>query len=265
MDYRVAALQYLPAYLDKDANLSRLEVLLAGVDADLAIVPELATTGYWFESGAQLAGLAEETGGRSCQLFREAALSKRMTVIAGFAERDGDRIYNAAAIAAPDGTLSVYRKTHLFAEEKAIFTPGDTGFQVAAIGGVRIGTMICYDWRFPESARTLALKGAQVIAHPSALVALPRLWQPVMRTRSFENKVFTVTADRIGTERHGDAALTFHGCSQITDVNGSVLVETDEQFEGWIEAVIDPARADDKRFSPHNDIFGDRRPGQYEL
>ena len=264
MEYRVAALQYLPAFLDKDVNLERLGEWLGAADADLAVLPELATTGYWFETAAQLAGLSETTAGRSCTLFRDVAVTKRMTVVAGFAERDGDRIYNSAAIAAADGSLRIYRKSHLFAEEKALFTPGDTGFQVVLVDGVRLGTMICYDWRFPESARTLALRGAQVIVHPSALVAPPRMWQPVMRARSFENKVFTLTANRIGSERHGDALLTFHGCSQITGINGAVLVECDEQFEGWIATVIDPSRADDKRFSPYNDIVADRRPELYE-
>ncbi|MBL0176920.1 MAG: hypothetical protein IPP94_16955 [Ignavibacteria bacterium] len=264
MEYRIAALQFLPAFMDKAANLVKLEALLRALDADLAVVPELATTGYWFESREQLLSLSEGRDGAACTLFRDLALEHRMTVIAGFAERDGDRVYNAAAVATPDGALHVYRKTHLFAEEKDIFTPGDSGFQVIDCAGVRIGTMICYDWRFPESARTLALRGAQIIAHPSALVALPRLWQPVMRARSFENKVYTVTADRIGTETHGAASLTFHGCSQITDINGAVLAETDEVTEGWIAATVDPARTLDKSFSRYNDIFADRRPDCYE-
>ena len=95
--------------------------------------------------------------------------------------------------------------------------------------------------------------------------AAPSLWQPVMRTRSVENRVATVTANRTGTETRGDEALTFHGHSQIVAHNGNVLAETDEHFQGWIRAEVDPAASDRKAFSPWNDIFADRRPDQYAL
>jgi predicted amidohydrolase len=84
-----------------------------------------------------------------------------------------------------------------------------------------------------------------------------------MRTRSFENKVYTVTANRNGEERRGEERLTFHGCSQIIAPNGTTLEEVDEQFEGWLRAEIDPSRADEKAFSQWNDIITDRRPDMY--
>jgi len=262
MEYRVAALQYLPAFLDKDVNLERLGEWLGAADADLAVLPSLPRR-ILVRDCRPTRRLSETTAGRSCTLFRDVAVTKRMTVVAGFAERDGDRIYNSAAIAAADGSLRIYRKSHLFAEEKPVHArryglPGGAGRRRATRN---------------DDLLRLALSGkradagaesAQVIVHPSALVAPPRMWQPVMRARSFENKVFTLTANRIGSERHGDALLTFHGCSQITGINGAVLVECDEQFEGWIATVIDPSRADDKRFSPYNDIVADRRPELYE-
>ncbi len=262
----IAALQFRPAFLDVRANLDTLAARLASAEADLAVLPELCTTGYFFHDGEQLRSVAEQRDGRTLRTFSALAADRRMTIVAGFAERDGDAIYNSAAAVFPDGRIDIYRKVHLFAEEKRFFTPGNLGFPVLHWGDrLRLGIMICYDWRFPEAARTLALKGAQLIAHPSNLVAAPRMWQPVMRARSLENRVFTITANRNGEERRGEERLQFHGCSQIVAPNGTVLDEADEAFEGWIRADIDPRKADAKAFSSWNDIMADRRPDAYEL
>jgi predicted amidohydrolase len=262
----IAALQFCPAFLDVDANLRTLESHLEAVDADLVVLPELCTTGYFFHDAEQLQSVAEEDDGRSLQFFRRQAADRNMVIVAGYAERDGAAIYNSAATVFPDGRVERYRKVHLFGEEKRHFAPGNLGFPVLRWGDrLRLGVMICYDWRFPEAARTLALKGAQVIAHPSNLVAAPRHWVPVMRARAFENKVFAVTANRNGEERRDDERLVFHGCSQIVAPNGTILEEVDEPYEGWLTADIDPTKADDKSFSPWNDIMADRRPDSYEL
>ena len=261
-----AALQFRPAFLDVDANLSTLGMYLQTVEADLVVLPELCTTGYFFHDTEQLRSVAEDSSGRTLQFLRDTAADRGMSIVAGFAERDGDALYNSAASVFPDGRVEIYRKVHLFAEEKLHFTPGNLGFPVVSWGDrLRLGVMICYDWRFPEAARTLALRGAQVIAHPSNLVAVPRLWKPVMRARSFENKVFTVTANRNGEEHRENETLVFHGCSQIVAPNGTVLEEVDEFYEGWLLAQIDPFKADEKSFSPWNDIMADRRPESYEL
>lgn len=261
----VAALQFSPILLDAESNLSALSEHLAACDAELVVMPELCTSGYFFADAEELAQCAEPADGTLAELLRDTALARRMILVAGFAEEDGGRFFNSALTVLPDGSLRVYRKVHLFGREKLFFTPGDGGFPVVEWDRLVLGTMICYDWRFPEALRTLALKGAQIVCHPSDLVAAPRLWQPVMRTRAFENRVITITANRNGTETRGDESLTFHGCSQITDVNGDVLAETGEETVGWISADIDASRALNKRFSRHNDIFSDRRPEAYEL
>ncbi|MFO0767873.1 MAG: nitrilase-related carbon-nitrogen hydrolase [Nitrospiraceae bacterium] len=101
--------------------------------------------------------------------------------------------------------LGCYRKTHLFFEETLFFDPGDSGFQVWDVGGAKVGVMICFDWFYPESARTLALMGADIIAHPSNLV-LPHC-PDSMVTRCLENRVFSITANRIGRARLGAARI----------------------------------------------------------
>jgi predicted amidohydrolase len=250
--------------MDVEENFRVLSTWLDSCDADVAVLPELCTTGYFFHETAQLESVAEQADGPTVRFFTEAARERNMVIVAGFAEREGQAIYNAAVTAFPDGSTRIYRKVHLFAEEKMHFTPGDRGFEVYTWGDrIRLGVMICYDWRFPEAARALTLQGAQVIAHPSNLVAAPRLWKPVMRARSFENKVFTATANRTGEEHRGDERLYFHGCSQIIAPNGTTLEEVDELYEGWLTADIDPSRADEKAFSRWNNIITDRRPDMY--
>ncbi len=265
MNITVAAYQFTPDFLQPDRNLERIAAAIRSEDADFHVIPELSATGYFFANRDEALAYSETRNGRFCTTMRGLAAERQSVVIAGFAEREGDLLYNSAVIALPDGNAHIYRKIHLFAEEKIIFEPGNTGFFVLEYHGIQFGTMICYDWRFPESVRSLALKGAQIVFHPSNLVALPGMWGPVMQTRSLENKIFTVTANRTGTEYRGGDSLVFHGCSQITNVNGTVISRSDETTEGWITAVIDPEKALNKSFSKWNDIFADRRPETYEL
>ncbi len=259
----VAALQFHPGLLDCAGNRMRIATHLAACDAQLAVLPELATSGYAFASREEAMSCSETTTGEAATLLRDTARDRGMAIVAGFVERAGDTLYNSALTVLPDGALHVYRKTHLFGREPEVFAEGDTGFVPVQWREAVLGIMICYDWRFPEAPRTLALRGAEILCHPSDLVAAPELWKPVMRTRSFESKVFTITANRIGTEVQDGEELTFHGSSQITAQNGTVLAEADRTFEGWITAEVDPARTRDKSFSPRNDIFSDRRPRYY--
>jgi len=261
----VAALQFRPVFLDVRANLDTILKYVTHCDAQLAVLPELCTSGYFFHDSGQLESVAEACDGPTVQSLREVARSRHMIIVAGIAEKAPGGFFNSAVTILPDASTHVYRKIHLFGEEKLLFTPGDTGFQVVEYDGIRYGIMICYDWRFPEAARTMALKGAHVIAHPSDLVASPTLWRPMMVARSIENRVFTVTANRTGSETRGDDVLTFHGNSQIVAPNGDVLADADESFEGWIMADIDCSKAERKAFSPWNDIISDRRPEHYEL
>jgi predicted amidohydrolase len=157
--------------------------------------------------------------------------------------------------------VASYRKVHLFFEEKLWFEPGDGEFPVFDIGPCRVGIMVCFDWFFPESMRTLSLKGAQVVCHPANLV-LPYC-QTAMVTRCLENRVFAVTANRTGTEDRGGKSLHYTGKSQITDTAGNILSRAgeDEECAGVFD--IDPAKALDKQLNVHNNLFGDRRPSFY--
>ena len=161
-----------------------------------------------------------------------------------------------------DRLIGIYRKIHLFYEEKRWFTPGDKPFEVYKVKDVRIGMMICFDWIYPEACRTLAINGAQVIAHPSNLV-LP--WcQSAMQTRCLENRVFAVTANRTGREQRGNNDFNFTGESQITSVKGTIL-STAPISESHVDIVeIDPSEADNKTINSFNDLLNDRRTEFYK-
>jgi len=159
--------------------------------------------------------------------------------------------------------MGLYRKTHLFFEETLYFTPGDTGFKVWDTPVGRIGIMICFDWFFPESMRSLALSGAEVVAHPSNLV-LP-FCPDAMPVRCLENRVFAITANRIGTEsRKEDQTLTFIGKSEIVSPKGEILIRASDDSEAIMIADIDPAQANDKQLNPYNDVLKDIRPEYYK-
>ncbi|MEM4390109.1 MAG: nitrilase-related carbon-nitrogen hydrolase [Candidatus Micrarchaeia archaeon] len=254
---RVAFAQTDPKLLAVEENIARALALIRNVRADLIVLPELFSTGYNFKSRREVASVAEAAGaGPAGEALLAEARRRNCMIVAGFAERQQGKLFNSALIATPEG-FSVYRKTHLFGREKLLFSPGDTGFRVVEWRGARIGVMICFDWFFPESARTLMLKGAEVIAHPANLV-LP--WCPeAMRTRCLENMVFAVTASRVGAER----GLHFIGRSQITGTQGEVIYRASANREEVRAAEIDPKKARDKRIGKHNHIIRDRREELY--
>lgn len=262
---KVAVVQMQPVLGDLNANYQRICTLLTRAEADVVIFPELALSGYFFTDRQQLATIAIERTSPILSDLSKIAVAQQKVAIIGFPERDADHIYNTAVLLGYNTDRCYYRKTHLFYKERFIFDEGNTGFPVAQIGqGVlRIGLMICYDWRFPEAARTLALGGADLIACPSNLVT--HVWRMAMPVRALENKVYLAVANRIGTESSNGETLSFNGRSAIYSYNGSLLAELPADTEGIAVAEIEPGKTRSKAFNPYNDIFADRRPWAYRL
>jgi predicted amidohydrolase len=257
---RVAVIQTDPAFGEVKSNVRAALALMESVEADLYVLPELFNTGYNFIDAEEVRELSEEKSGFTFQSVREFAAARACYLVYGFAEK-ADRVYNSAVLVAPDGLIGIYRKVHLFDREKLFFTPGNLGFPVFDLPFGKVGIMICFDWIYPESARTLAIKGAQLIAHPSNLV-LPHC-PDAMVTRCLENRVFAATADRVGREDRGGVDLRFIGKSEIVSPSGAILKRLSEDKPGVAVVEVDFAEANNKRINEFNDLLADRRDDQY--
>jgi len=252
--FNIAVMQTQPRFADVKGNLEEISLNFPR-SADLVVLPELCTTGYQFRSREEAMDLAEDLdSGHSVNFFRSLAVQYHAAIAAGIAERAGDSLYNAALLVNPEGQVTVYRKINLFYRENEFFSPGTDIPPLVQLENARVGLMICFDWIFPEVARSLALQGAQIIAHPSNLV-LP-FCQDAMITRSIENRVFTATANRIGTEDRWPAdALNFTGASQITSPAGRRLAKASTDRPETLQTTIHPADADDKQLNAHNHLM----------
>jgi predicted amidohydrolase len=262
---KVGVCQMRPDFGKVMQNVQTAVDLITSVDMDIVVLPELFNTGYQFISYEEVMELSEPIpDGPTCDAMIRLSKKEGIYIIFGMAEKTGGRCFNSAVLTGPDGFMGVYRKTHLFLDEKDFFTSGDTGFKVFETPICRIGVMICFDWWFPESARTLALMGADIICHPSNLV-LPQC-QISMVTRSLENAVYTITANRTGTEKRGNkSALTYTGKSQVVDPQGNVLIQMGEEDVGVEVVEIDIEKARDKSITAKNHRFRDRRPEFYSI
>ncbi len=260
--FRVAFVQGRPRFGRTHENLERGVALAGTVNADLVVLPELWSSGYVFSSHAELAGLAEDAAtGATAVALRAAARRERRHYVAGFPERHRGKFYNSAVLVGPSGVKAVYRKLHLFEREQDWFAPGNLPLAVHRVGPARVGMLICFDWRFPETARVLALAGADVIAHPSNLVFANA--QRAMEVRSLENRVCTVTANRTGTETRKGGRVPFTGRSQIVGPGGDVLVRAGLREDCARDAVIDLDACRDKALTPRTQLFRSRRPRFY--
>ena len=260
---KVGFYQFNPLFGEITRNLDHVSNRLSQVQCDLMVLPELFASGYQFISKQEVEELAEPVpDGPTTQRLIELARAGRMVLVAGLPERDGAQYYNSAVIVGPSGFVGCYRKTHLFYEETLFFSPGQTGFDVWDIGFAKVGIMVCFDWFYPESARTLALKGADIICHPSNLV-LPHCPE-AMVTRCLENRVFSITANRIGSEeRGGKKRLTYIGQSEIVSPRGAILSRAPSDQENLCVLDINPHEARNKSLNPYNDLLRDRRTDLY--
>lgn len=260
----LAVVQFTPQFGEKEKNLARMQELVENVTADIIVFPELCTTGYFFLSREEVAKAAETVSGPSSEFFRDMARNKNAVVVAGFAERHQKNLYNACLVVVPEAKNPyVYRKIHLFYKEKACFDPGDTGFFVVEDKkrDVYIGPMVCYDWRFPESARVLTLLGADLIVCPANLIT--EAWRRVMPARAIENHVYLAVANRAGLEKRKGEELRFKGNSAIYDFSGRELKKAGEEKDEVLLAEIYPSKTRDKSFNPINDVLTDRQPQHY--
>jgi predicted amidohydrolase len=260
---RVGYYQYRPEFGAPRRNLEKVEDSLAGVEADIIVLPELAFTGYLFEDRDELKEFAEDVSDSPIvHTLSRLCKNNGFHLVVGFAERCKERLYNTALVVGPSGLLHRYRKLHLFNIEKEYFDPGDIPLNTIEIRGAKVGVMICFDWAFPEVARSLALQGADILCHPSNLVLT--YCQKTMLTRSLENCVYSVTANRTGKDTRPRGELMFTGQSQVVETKGEIMSSSSSDEEAVVLCDIDLSDARNKSITEHNDLFADRRPEFYD-
>ncbi len=259
---KTAIVQTNPVFAEVKLNIQNALEMMKSVNADLYVLPELFNTGYNFLDGKELAALAETSSGITAKEMSVFAKRKSCYVVFGFAEQT-DKIYNSSAIVGPGGLIGVYHKVHLFYREHLFFAEGNLGFPVFDLPIGKIGMMICFDWIYPEAARTLTLKGAQLIAHPSNLV-LPYC-PDAMVTRCLENRIFTATVNRVGREDRCGIDLKFIGKSEIVSPRGEILTRLGDNEPGISVIDIDLSTADNKLATEYNHLLNGRKPSQYLL
>lgn len=251
-----------PRLLAREANLASATRLVSQIGADVYLLPELFPSGYTFVSPDEVVATAEPaTHGPTLEKLAALARERQAWIVYGFAEAADGRFYNSANVVSPCGHELTYRKIHLFGREKLFFTPGDAPAPVWETPWGRCGLMVCYDWLFPEIARSLALRGAELLLQPANLV-MPHCPQ-AMITRSLENRIFTATCDRVGSETNGPVTHRFIGQSQIVSPRGEILcrLSGDREETAVLEIDLDQARS--KRINEANDLFADRQPELY--
>ena len=257
MIINAAAIQFTVKQGDVDANLAYVRealVRVAAQGANLALLPEMWSSGFSYKN---LNELALRTQGIVDELLELSARLK-LVIIGSMPEPNGDKVFNAVYVIDNGSLAGVYRKMHLFSllgEERA-FSGGDSWLLAETSIG-KVGVIICYDLRFPELSRRLAVEGAQVICVP-AQWPKPRQehWRTLLRARAMENQLFIVACNACGII----GKLDFFGMSMIIDAKGEVLAEAGER-EGEVVASLDMQAMTDWR--AQIPCFNDRKPECY--
>lgn len=268
---QVSCIQFEPkmgAVADNVARASELIRAAASSGSRLIVLPELANSGYVFESVEEATALSEPAKDGPTALAW-GALAKELGVylVAGFAERDGDALYNSAMILGPEGFVGVYRKSHLWYRENLFFRKGDLGFPVFETAIGTIGVAICYDGWFPETFRQLALAGAEIVCIPTNWVPMPNqpegeaaMANTLHRAAAHSNGIFIACADRVGVER----GQPFEGQSLIIGPKGwTIAGPASRDQPETLTAIIDLNEASAKDLNEFNSVLRDRRSDVY--
>lgn len=243
---------------------------------DLLLLPELFE-GYYFcqiENYDFFSKAEEAKDSKTLKHFQEMAKEYKIVLPISFFEKSGNCYFNSLAMIDKDGSIvDIYRKSHIPTgecyEEKFYFTPGDSGFKVFKTKGGNIGVGICWDQWFPETARILALKGAEILLFPTAIGSEPVLpkdskshWQNVMKGHAAANIMPVMAANRVGVESMGKSSMKFYGSSFIADQHGDFVEEMNREEEGIRYAEFDLAEIAKERFGWG--VYRDRRTDLYE-
>ena len=274
--YSVAQFSMSDNYDENIAKADKMIEKAAKEGAELLLLPELFEGLYFCQvEDYEKYSLAEEAkNSKTLAHFQEMAKKYHIVLPISFFEKSGPVYFNSLAMIDADGTiLGIYRKSHIPTgecyEEKFYFTPGDTGFKVFKTKAGNVGVGICWDQWFPETARILALKGAEILLFPTAIGSEPVLpkdskshWQNVMKGHAAANIMPVMAANRVGVESMGKSSMKFYGSSFIADQHGDFVEEMNREEEGIRYAEFDLAEIAKERFGWG--VYRDRRTDLYE-
>lgn len=267
---KIAICQVSPTIGNIKENRAKLEAAIATAasqGAEIVLLPELSNTGYSFAGKEELNQYAETPDGETLTSWIQLAKKFSISIVGGFAEKSSDNhIYNSAAVVDPTGVKVVYRKAHLWGDEKLYFTAGDGQAPIVDLPGCRLGLMVCYDIEFPEWVRSVALRGAELICCPVNLPLYPRpdgnTPSEIVRyqAQAAFNRIYIATADRSQPDRN----QAWLGASVVIDPDGFVVskVNLGNDFVQVVD--IDPQESRNKSIGDTNDVFKDRRVDLYE-
>lgn len=275
---KVAAIQ-MQMGEDKDTNVAKAEAFVrqaAKEGAKIILLPELFEGLYFCKDmDKQYFSWAQEKEGHPLlQRFSRLAEELAVVLLVSYFEKSKAKYFNSLVVIDSDGTImDNYRKTHIpdgpGYEEKFYFTPGDTGFKIWDTAYGCIGAGICWDQWFPETARSLALMGAELIFYPTAIGSEPEIggdskdhWQRVQIGHAAANTIPVIAANRVGVEKGESCSLTFYGSSFMTDVTGEKIAEASRDKEEVIYASYD--LGENRKHKAYWGLFKDRRPECYE-
>lgn len=262
-----------------EENIAKAEKLVrqaAAAGAQIILLQELFETPYFCqkEKPAYYDLALPVAENRAIRHFQAVARELAVVLPVSFYERRNNARYNSIAVIDADGTnLGIYRKSHIpdgpGYEEKFYFNPGDTGFKVWQTRYAAIGIGICWDQWYPETARCLALMGAELLFYPTAIGSEPNEpavdskdhWQMCMRGHAAANLVPVIASNRIGSETDEDSTITFYGSSFIAGPQGQLIAEADRSSEGVLTAEFD--RDELAALRAGWGIYRDRRPDLY--
>lgn len=291
---KLSIVQFEPKHKDINYNLNRIKQIILGNDiinkkedsnsvsfnSDIIIFPEMSLSGYFFDEREDLKNYAVDKAFLLNQ-FQTTATNLNKVIILGFAEieyidkdkseyiTENYRLYNSSILISPNPKeTKIYRKSHLFYKENIVFDTSNTDNEKDLLTldyiqhlNLKIGSLICYDWRFPEISRKYALLGADLLVCPANLVT--KLWKTSLPARALDNRVFFAVSNRIGMEVLSGEQLYFTGNSGFYDTEGNLIGQLSEKEENILNIEFDHTQSRNKKINSYNDIFIDRRPDLY--
>ncbi|MCK5758629.1 MAG: carbon-nitrogen hydrolase [Clostridiales bacterium] len=238
---KIALAQFDSVLKNVEANVEKMVAMIEKAalnDADIIVFPELFTTGYNLDLiEDEILEMAEDRNGPAILSACKTAAENGIWVIAPLAYRDGEKIYNSAVIIDSDGNIvNIYHKNNLWDKEQKYFEYGCHDYQVYNASFGKFGVIVCYDVDFPETSRSLAMSGAEIIFVPAAWATTHRnLWDIFLPSRALENTVFVAGINRTGVE--GD--VVYFGDSKVFDPTGELIIRAGENIEEILYCDID--------------------------